>query len=75
MKGFFSELEEALFCIFPDLIPASILSPVKIRFVNPAEELPFRWLKNGPDMVPKNMSTSSQSVKGGYTLPARSLHF
>ena len=68
LKGFFSELEDAPFCIFPDFIPASILSPVRMRSVNPAEELPMRWLKNGPDRVPKNMSTSSRSVNGGCTL-------
>ena len=30
---------------------------------------------HGPDSVPRNISTNSLSDKGGWTLPAKSLHF
>ena len=77
VKGLLTELdvEPDAIGILPLLIPLSILSPVKINLVNSDEELPINRLKNEPVNVPINISTSFLSVKGGWTLLARSLHF
>ena len=61
--------------IFPLLMPLSILSPVRINSVKLEQEQPTNRLNKGPDKVPMNMSMCSLSVKGGWTLLARSLHF
>ena len=75
LKGCFPALEDAPLWILPLLMPSSTISPVSTSSVNPTEELPIRWLKKGPIKVPIKMSISSLSVKGGCTLPAKSLHF